>query len=68
MAPSEPLHRLPIHWEPWEATLDAAIHAHLQLGDKVDLTAEEAVQSEKWRASVRLVRFLMPLYVCAKVM
>jgi indoleamine 2,3-dioxygenase len=62
MAPSEPLLRLPAQWEPWEATLDAAIHVQLQLGDKPGLTKEEATQSEEWRASVRLVRLLAWLY------
>lgn len=53
MAPSEPVSRLPIQWEPWEATLDAAILVQLQLGDKPGLTEQEATQSEKWRAGVR---------------
>ena len=66
MAPSEPLHRLPIQWEHWESSLDAAIHAQLQLGDKVNLTEEEAVRSEKWRATVRLVRLFMPSFVVSK--
>lgn len=55
MAPSEPVSRLPIQWEPWEATLDAAILVQLQLGDKPGLTEQEATQSEKWRAGVRQV-------------
>jgi indoleamine 2,3-dioxygenase len=60
MAPSEPLSRLPIQWEPWEATLDAAIDAGLQLGDNPSLTKEEETKSEQWRVSVRMVRFPLP--------
>ena len=61
MPPSEPLLRLPVRWEPWEATLEAAIRGQLQLGDKPGLTEEEEAQSEQWRASVRLVSLLVLL-------
>ncbi|RDB28528.1 Indoleamine 2,3-dioxygenase 1 [Hypsizygus marmoreus] len=53
MPPQVPLSRLPSQWEVWEATLDAAIAAHLQLGDKPGLTEKEMAESEMWRARVR---------------
>ena len=55
MAPVEPLSRLPAQWEDWEAILDAAIDARLQLGDRVGITKEEEAVSEQWRARVRQV-------------
>jgi len=56
MVPQPPLSRLPEKWEVWEAALDTAIEARLQLGDKVGLTEAEAAASEQWRYSVRKVR------------
>jgi indoleamine 2,3-dioxygenase len=56
MPPAPPLTRLPQTWELWEMTLDAAIHAKLQLGGKVGLPVEEAEASEAWRVRVRRVR------------
>ncbi|KAG5645090.1 hypothetical protein DXG03_006904 [Asterophora parasitica] len=53
MPPEEPLSRLPDAWEPWEAILDAAITAKLQLGDKPRITETEKSSSESWRARVR---------------
>ncbi|KAK2459905.1 hypothetical protein APHAL10511_008105 [Amanita phalloides] len=52
MAPHPPPTRLPAAWETWEATLDAAIHARIQLGDKPGLTDEERATSHAWRLSV----------------
>ncbi|CAA7271432.1 unnamed protein product [Cyclocybe aegerita] len=53
MAPHPPLARLPEAWEIWEAMLDAAVAAKLQLGDKIDLTDEEAAASKEWRKKAR---------------
>jgi len=61
MPPSPPLTRLPQPWELWETILDTAIHAKLQLGDKVGLAVEEAEASEAWRVRVRRVRGLAGL-------
>jgi len=58
MAPQPPLRRLPEKWEAWEATLDTAVGAKLQLGDKVGLAGAEAAASKQWRDSVRKVRNL----------
>jgi indoleamine 2,3-dioxygenase len=58
MAPEPPTSRLPERWEAWEVALDSAIGAKLQLGDKIGLTASEAMTSERWRAEVREVHFL----------
>ncbi|KAG6864594.1 hypothetical protein C0991_008446 [Blastosporella zonata] len=52
MPPEEPIARLPISWEPWEAILDAAISAKLQLGDKLGLSEKDRATSRAWRASV----------------
>jgi indoleamine 2,3-dioxygenase len=63
MAPSEPQSRLPSQWEAWEATLDAAVGARLQLGDNPGLTEQEETESEQWRASVKMVCFtLLPVF------
>ncbi|KAH9481098.1 Indoleamine 2,3-dioxygenase [Psilocybe cubensis] len=53
MAPDPPIPRLPTAWEPWEAALDAAVQAKLQLGDKIGLTNLEKTTSSRWRESVR---------------
>ena len=58
LPPRPPLSRLPEKWVIWEATLDAAVEAKLQLGDKVGLTEAEAEASKQWRDSVRKVRSL----------
>ncbi len=55
MPPDPPLVRLPMQWEPWEQLLDDAQVHRLQLGSKHDITDEEMVQSESWRAHVRQV-------------
>ena len=56
MAPQPALRRLSEKWEAWEAALDTAVEAKLQLGDKVGLTEAEAAASKQWRNSVRKVR------------
>ncbi|KAG7089187.1 hypothetical protein E1B28_010889 [Marasmius oreades] len=53
MPPQEPLGRLPVQWEAWEAVLDVAIQDRLQLGEKVDQSQEEKDKSSHWRARVR---------------
>ncbi|GLB40733.1 putative indoleamine 2,3-dioxygenase [Lyophyllum shimeji] len=58
MPPEEPLSRLPGPWEPWEAILDDAIAAKLQLGDKPVLSEKEKATSEAWRARVRQLPLL----------
>ncbi|KAF8992282.1 hypothetical protein BDQ17DRAFT_1459564 [Cyathus striatus] len=58
MASEEPLTRLPEPWEPWESTLDAAVDARLQLGDKPGITAEDIDRSSVWRVRVRELPFL----------
>jgi hypothetical protein len=55
MPPQPPLSRLPTNWELWEITLEYAMHAKLQLGDKYDLPAADKARSETWRAHVRQV-------------
>ncbi|KAI9439567.1 Indoleamine 2,3-dioxygenase [Lactarius indigo] len=54
MPPDPPLARLPMQWEPWEQLLEEAQVHRLQLGSKHDIIDEEMVQSESWRARVRL--------------
>jgi indoleamine 2,3-dioxygenase len=49
MPPEEPIKRLPSGWEEWEVILDKAMQAKLQLGDKIGLSEDEAVQSDSWR-------------------
>lgn len=56
MPPDPPLARLAMQWETWEQLLDDAQVHRLQLGSKADITDEEMVQSESWRARVRQVR------------
>ncbi|KAL0568474.1 hypothetical protein V5O48_013506 [Marasmius crinis-equi] len=53
--PSEvPVQRLPGNWSIWEVLLDEAIAKRLALGGKPGgTTVEQAVESERWRASVR---------------
>ncbi|KAG5633750.1 hypothetical protein H0H81_005556, partial [Sphagnurus paluster] len=53
MPPAEPLSRLPAKWEVWEAILDDAASAKIQLGDKPSLSEDEKRVSEAWRARVR---------------
>ncbi|KXN87276.1 Indoleamine 2,3-dioxygenase [Leucoagaricus sp. SymC.cos] len=53
MPPQPPLTRLPSTWEPWESLLDEAAAADLQVGDKLDLTNEDAARAERWRLQVR---------------
>lgn len=55
MPPQAPLERLPSEWDLWELALDEAIDRKLQLGDKPDLTEEDKIRSETWRAQVRKV-------------
>jgi indoleamine 2,3-dioxygenase len=55
LPPDPPLARLPAQWELWEQLLDDARVQRLQLGSKHDITDEEMVQSESWRARVRQV-------------
>jgi indoleamine 2,3-dioxygenase len=56
MPPQPPVARLPFEWEIWEVALDEAMQGKLQLGNKVDLSEEEAERSESWRGRVRKVR------------
>ncbi|KAG6832749.1 hypothetical protein H0H87_000598 [Tephrocybe sp. NHM501043] len=49
----EPIARLPAEWEPWEAALDRAVAAKLQIGDKPGVSEQQKATSESWRASVR---------------
>ncbi|KAJ3488164.1 hypothetical protein NLJ89_g11645 [Agrocybe chaxingu] len=57
MAPHPPPARLPEAWETWEAMLDAAVEAKLQIGDKVGLTVQEVAASKEWRIRAREVGF-----------
>ena len=47
--------RLPEEWASWEDTLDEAISARLQLGEKPDVSDEDRAASESWRQRVREV-------------
>jgi indoleamine 2,3-dioxygenase len=58
MPPEEPLTRLPDRWGVWEDTLDVALKARLQLGEKLRISQEEIAQSNSWRRLVREVRVL----------
>lgn len=53
MPPQPPLTRLSERWEPWEELLDDAVSQGLQLADKVDLTDDDVVRSERWRNRIR---------------
>ncbi|KAJ7592625.1 Indoleamine 2,3-dioxygenase [Mycena floridula] len=53
MPPQAPVERLPSDWAQWEICLDDAIDKRLQLGDKPDLTTQDAITSSSWRATVR---------------
>lgn len=55
MAPYGPPARLPRQWEEWEATLDAAMEAKLQLGDKPGISEQDMALSHGWRVRVRQV-------------
>ncbi|KAH8990606.1 Indoleamine 2,3-dioxygenase [Lactarius akahatsu] len=64
MPPDPPLVRLPTQWEPWEQLLDDAQVHRLQLGSKYDITDEEVIQSESWRARVRQSHALPTVDLC----
>ena len=51
-----PLPCLPSEWEQWEAALEDAMAAKLQLGALPGLSEEEQFKSEEWRLRVRNVR------------
>jgi hypothetical protein len=51
-----PLPRLPFEWEQWEAALEDAMTAKLQLGALPGLSEQEQIKSEEWRLRVRSVR------------
>jgi Indoleamine 2,3-dioxygenase len=51
-----PLPRLPSEWEQWEAALEDAMTAKLQLGVLLGLSEQEQIKSEEWRLRVRNVR------------
>ena len=53
--PIVPISRLPNQWEPWERVLDNLQSNRLSLGDKKNLSTEDAARSEAWRARVREV-------------
>jgi hypothetical protein len=59
LPPQAPVVRLPAQWDEWERTLDNAVAARLQPGDKVGLTTDQMKTSERWRAQVRQVRFYL---------
>lgn len=50
-----PLPRLPSEWETWEALLDDAVAAKLQVGDNIGATNEDTLRAEHWRSCVRSV-------------
>jgi indoleamine 2,3-dioxygenase len=52
LPPQPPLSRLPMDWEPWEATLEDALERKFQLGDRADISTEQIVLSASWRTSV----------------
>ncbi|KAI5985204.1 Indoleamine 2,3-dioxygenase [Pisolithus marmoratus] len=53
MPPDPPIRRLPEQWEPWEAILEKAMRARLQLTIKQGITNEEMRMSDSWRLEVR---------------
>jgi indoleamine 2,3-dioxygenase len=65
MPPHPPLSRLPVQWEPWEDTLDQALRAKLQLGEKPGLSQKDVAGSELWRSHVRDVRLCSLLFFCS---
>ena len=61
MPPQPPIDRLPSQWDQWETVLQDAITARLQLGDAIDLTADDQARSESWRSRIREVKFTLLL-------
>jgi indoleamine 2,3-dioxygenase len=55
LPPQPPLSRLPIDWEPWEATLDEALQRRLQLGDRAGISTANIMSSVSWRTGVSQV-------------
>ncbi|TDL20765.1 IDO-domain-containing protein [Rickenella mellea] len=58
MPPEPPLEQLPIEWEPWESVLQDALARKLKLGEKLDSSKADRLESETWRSTVRKLPIL----------